>query len=187
LRALVPAAVLLLAAGVFLLARARIQKPLPLWSGGLDRLAAAKTPSERYVALTDAAFEAFDKSDLELAEVLAFEALDDPRWEAHWNYGNVVHDCNAIIGRIRLRQGDVASARVFMKRASATPGSPQLRFSGPNLLFAKEMLAKREREAVIEYLTALERFWEAGRGRLGVWRKQITSGEEPDFGVNLYR
>ena len=53
------------------------------------------------------------------------------------------------------------------------------------MLLAKELLAKGERNTVLEYFDLCAVFWKLGRERLGIWKAVVTKGETPNFGANL--
>jgi hypothetical protein len=103
----------------------------------------------------------------------------------NWNYGNAVHVGNIVLGRLALDSGDVAEARRLLLEAGKTPGSPQLNSFGPNMMLAKELLTKGEREAVVDYLNLCAKFWLMHDGRLDVWKAAAAKGEMPDFGPSL--
>lgn len=98
------------------------------------------------------------------------------------NYGNVIHDANLILGRIALREGKVGEATRYLLAAGQTPGSPQLNSFGPDMSLAEELLAKGERQAVIDYLDLCAKFWKFSEGRLKQWKDAIRAGQRPDFG-----
>jgi len=102
-----------------------------------------------------------------------------------WNYGNAIHVGNLVLGRIALASGDVAEAKRFFLESGKTPGSPQLNTFGPNMLLAKELLAKEERDVVLQYLDLCAKFWKPKDDRLEDWKETIKKGEMPDFKTNL--
>ena len=69
--------------------------------------------------------------------------------------------------------------------AGRTPGSPQLNSFGPNMLLAKELLEKGEREKVLVYFALCAKFWQSGSVQLKLWSTQVKLGSDPDFGANL--
>lgn len=91
----------------------------------------------------------------------------------------------AINGRIALRRGDMAGADRFLLAAGETPGSPQLDSFGPNMMLAKELLEKGERDTVVAYLQSCAKFWTMGGEKLQGWIATIKAGGTPDFGANL--
>ena len=50
---------------------------------------------------------------------------------------------------------------------------------------AKQLLAKGDRDTVIQYLNLCAKFWEDSRGQLETWKAAVLKGEEPKFGANL--
>jgi hypothetical protein len=107
--------------------------------------------------------------------------------ERDWNYGNVIHDANLILGHVALKQGKIEEAKGHLVEAGKTPGSPQLHSYGPDMSLAQELVAIGEREAVVEYLNLCGNFWGRDRGRLGAWTRAIEAGEIPDFGRQSWR
>lgn len=99
--------------------------------------------------------------------------------------GSAIHKGNLILGRVALREEDVASAKRYLIRAAETPGSPELNSFGPNMTLAKELLEGGEKEAVLEYLEKCANFWEMDFGKLKYWAETIQSGRIPEFGTQL--
>jgi TonB family protein len=108
-----------------------------------------------------------------------------PQHPSDWNYGNALHDGHTVLGRLALRQGDVARAREQLLASASTPGSPQLRSFGPTMWLAKELLDKGEKDAVLEYLTLCRSFWPTGVTNLSAWSQAVRDGRTPDFGLSL--
>jgi hypothetical protein len=53
------------------------------------------------------------------------------------------------------------------------------------MTLARDLLARGERQAVIDYLTRCDDLWETGREQLREWNRQVQTGQSPDFGANL--
>jgi hypothetical protein len=102
-----------------------------------------------------------------------------------WNYGNAIEVGNIVLGLIALKANDVTEAKRLLLESASSPGSPQMNSFGPNMLLAKELLAKGERAAVIEYFGFCAKFWKMDRGRLAEWKAVAMEGGIPDFGANL--
>lgn len=100
-------------------------------------------------------------------------------------YGDATHVGNLVLGHLALAGGDVGKAREHLLAAGRVPGSSVLKSFGPNMLLAKELIGKGEREAVIEYLDLCAKFWAGEGGRLGRWKEIVRQGGTPDFGMNL--
>jgi hypothetical protein len=102
-----------------------------------------------------------------------------------------------VLGRVAADAGKMDEAREnLFKSVTLLPNSfdssikkfkasPEMDSFGPDMAFAKDMLAKGEKAAVLKYLDLCGNFWSMGDGRLSLWRKQIVAGETPDFGGNL--
>ena len=113
--------------------------------------------------------------------------------ENDWNYGNVIHDANALLGRAALRDGNKEAAAAFLLKAGATPGSPQLDSFGPDFTLARELAKAGDSKSVLAYLDLVEKFWVQEPGRKGRsqlsrdhlatlngWREEIRKGKVPD-------
>jgi tetratricopeptide (TPR) repeat protein len=127
---------------------------------------------------------AFDAGEMEKAKSCAttlLESLD--RDIEGWNYGNVIHDMNIILGRVALREGDIEAAKHHLVEAGRTPGSPQLESHGPELKLAQELLDQGERETVLQYLALCSMFWREDDGRLNRWTKALREGNTPDLDI----
>jgi tetratricopeptide (TPR) repeat protein len=161
------------------------------WEGrykkALDDLRAAPNDIGRFYALADAAKAAFEVGETEKARAHAQEALDlASRFRDDWNYGNAIHDGHMVLGRIALRNGDVETAKRELVEAGRTPGSPQLNSFGPNMSLARDLLERKETDAVTTYFALCTTFWKLERGNLGRWSALAKAGEIPDFGANLF-
>jgi hypothetical protein len=102
-----------------------------------------------------------------------------------WNYGNAIHVAHLVLGHVALSSGDLAEAKRQLLEAGKTPGSPQLDSFGPNMLLAQQLLAKGEREVVLQYFELCAKFWEDSQGRLKTWKALVLEGASPDFRANL--
>lgn len=131
--------------------------------------------------LNDMAKTALDAEEFALAKQYATTLLEQANDPGDWNYGNAVHDGNAILGRIALHNQDVESAKAYLLKAGQTPGSPQLDSFGPNMTLAEELLESGESETVIEYLKLCQNFWEMDEGQLDNWIVLIEAGRIPNF------
>jgi len=144
------------------------------------------TAESRFDGLIDLAEAEWDANDVERAERYAHELLDSSsNYKGQWNYGNAIHKGNLILGRIRLRQGRIADAKDYLLASGRTPGSPQLDSFGPNMILAKELLEKGERDVVLEYFDSCGKFWLMGKDELNAWRAAVKQGKIPEFGPNL--
>jgi hypothetical protein len=149
-------------------------------------LSAATDELERFYALGSAARKAFKAGDLKKAEELAQELEKlTPKHPKDWNYGNAVQDSNQVLGRIALRNGDVAEAKKRLLASANSKGSPQMNSFGPNMILAKELLEKGEKETVIEYFDLCAKFWTMGQDKLKDWRASAQQGNIPAFGASL--
>jgi hypothetical protein len=93
-----------------------------------------------------------------------------------------LHRGNLILGRIALALGDATSAKMYLIRAADIP-VPQImgRFD-PFMKLAEELLAKGERDAVLEYLEKCSTRWTTTDHRLELWIQAMKRNEIPSFG-----
>jgi hypothetical protein len=96
-----------------------------------------------------------------------------------------VHEGHRVLGHLDLKAGDVEAAKKHLLEAGKTPGSPQLDSFGPELTLASDLLARGEREAVVEYLRQISRFWKGREEALEEWIILIQAGKTPE--LNRFR
>jgi len=148
---------------------------------------------ERYFLLKDLAPAAFAAGDLKKAEKYARELQtvgDTIKNESKFDtripsYAN--HVSNIILGLIALNEDKVIEAKEHLLAAAQISGGPDplLTTFGPNMLLAKKLIEKGERETVIQYFDLCAKFWERENGRLEKWKNTVNQGGMPDFGANL--
>jgi tetratricopeptide (TPR) repeat protein len=149
-------------------------------------LSLIKDDTRRFYSLADVAEAArlagSDEKARDYADELLRRAEELSR---DWNYGNAVHEGHRILGHLELKAGDVEAAKKHLLEAGATPGSPSLNSFGPELTLASELLAKGERDAVVEYLRLISRFWQGREDALEEWIILIRGGKTPE--LNRFR
>lgn len=146
--------------------------------------AATPDPAAGFYDRTKAVPKALLAGEFDRAEKLATDLLSEAEnWKDNWNYGNAVHIGNLVLGHAALKRDKVDDAKEFLIRAARTRGSSQLSTAGPNMLLAKELLAKGERQVVINYIEISRNFWM--NPKLDEWKASIEKGQVPDFGANL--
>jgi tetratricopeptide (TPR) repeat protein len=96
-----------------------------------------------------------------------------------------IHECNLILGRVALRRGDPKRAGEYLLAAAQVEGKGSLSSFGPNMMLARELLEKGQRDTVLEYFRLCGKFWSYDRGQLARWTAQVKAGEIPQFGANL--
>ncbi|MCP3874491.1 MAG: hypothetical protein GY699_15215 [Desulfobacteraceae bacterium] len=141
---------------------------------------------QKFLILKYAAVASFKLNRLEDAKLYATELLSlNKKYKWDWNYGNAIHDGNAILGRIAVREKQIPLAIEYLLKAGKTTGSPQLMTFGPNMSLANDLVELGEKEAVIEYFELCKKFWEMNDGRLDSWIAALKGGGKPYFGANL--
>ncbi|MES2817668.1 MAG: hypothetical protein V4812_01605 [Pseudomonadota bacterium] len=94
-----------------------------------------------------------------------------------WNYGNALHDANAALGMVAMRQGKPSVAAEYLLKAGNSPGSPQMDSFGPDLQLADSLLASGNRTVVIEYLKRISQFWAPEAQTISSVIEKIEHGE----------
>jgi len=148
----------------------------------------AKTDEELFRALPRATMGAYLLGKRDRARALAKKALElAPSFKANWNYGNALHLAHSVLGLLALDAGEVPTAVDELKKAGATPGSPQLNSFGPTMQLARRLLQQGEFEAVLGYLQQCRVFWKSGGVWLALWEDKVRKGEVPNFVMHAYR
>ena len=131
----------------------------------------------RFYALPDLAKQELEAGAVDKAFSYATELLRTSNdRKDDWNYGNAVFTANTVLGRIALKQGSVAQARLYLLESGKTPGSPTLDSFGPDFTLARELLDKGERDAVIDFLISCKSFWKMGGEALDSMIAAVKSG-----------
>ncbi|MEM7164590.1 MAG: RNA polymerase subunit sigma-24 [Planctomycetota bacterium] len=183
----------------------------PLWPtriGGLHRLAIIGGSPEAQVKSAELALEHFEIAyrqtkgirQVSLLNDLASMALAANQLDKAKRYAEEMlrrrtvagrlddsnlHHGNVALGLIALRNDAVDDAKQHLLEAGRTPESPALRSFGPNMMLAKELLQRGEKEVVLRYLEQCSTFWVSGKDQLNQWSELIRAGKTPDFGSNL--
>jgi tetratricopeptide (TPR) repeat protein len=121
------------------------------------------------------ATDGFEAGDDILAQKYADELLR--QGQQHDNSCRALHHGNLMLGRIALKKGNLEEAKVRLVEAGKISTSP---FS-PNMMLAKELLEKGQREIVLQYLDECANFWKNDHGQLDQWRAVIRGGGIPNF------
>ncbi|HEV2687203.1 MAG TPA: hypothetical protein VGV35_01575, partial [Bryobacteraceae bacterium] len=133
---------------------------------------------------------AMDAGELERAETLAKGLLAlTPKIEVDPKLSRGVDDMRhhsfLILGRVALRRGDVDAAKADLLDAGRVGSGVMLASLGPNMMLAKELLEKGEKDVVLQYIGLCRRFWYFA-DRMTPWIVAIAKGEMPNFGDKLY-
>ncbi len=129
---------------------------------------------------------AFDKRDYFAVSRIAADYLAAAeRHRNSANYGNAIHQANTLLGLVELQHNRVERAADYLLDSARTPGSPQMKAFGPNMLLAERLLELGHRSAVVRYLDECRSLWMLSFGQLRKWRRQVLNGGHPNFGANL--
>ncbi len=119
--------------------------------------------------------------DPDTAEAWARELLESAG--SNPNAGHVRHTAHQGLGLAALVRGDTDGAVAeLLQMGDVPPGSVQKSF-GPSMRLANELLARGEREAVIQYLQKVATFWKPEG--VEAWIERLRAGE--NFRLNQYR
>ncbi len=69
-----------------------------------------------------------------------------------WNYFNILHKAHTYLGLIALEENDIEEAKKNLILSGAIEGSPQLKSFGPDMILAKKLLERGEKQIVLHYL-----------------------------------
>ncbi len=141
------------------------------------------TPAERGVLLSGLADLAYEIGNDQAASSFAKQwiglASSESASLGESGVANAIHDGNDLLGRIALRQGNVAAAKNHLLLAASTPGSSRMAMLGPRMLLAQELLDRGERGVVVEYLQKVKTFWKRAGPVLDEWSQSIQQGKAP--------
>lgn len=94
-----------------------------------------------------------------------------------------MHKYHTHQGRLLLHDGNIEGAKEQLLLSLEVKPDATMRSFGPNMSLARDLLAKGEREIVIEYLDGCSVFWKDAQ--VEQWKGEINQGKVPDFGANL--
>lgn len=135
--------------------------------------------------------------DLKPAKQLAEQMLRTNTDPNSWDYDNVIHKSNTVLGHIAIREDNLEQAKSNLLASATVKGSPQLNSFGPSFTLASELLQKGEKETVVKYLDLVAGFWakiypennprhkynnssKKHAEKLVQWKEQIEEGKIPD-------
>jgi hypothetical protein len=149
-------------------------------------LLASTEQGERLHLTMKAAPTALAAGESDKAKAYALSLLQQADTPPHNLYnGDAIHVGNIVLGLIALASDDRSEAKRRLLEAGKSQGSPVLNSFGPDMRLAKELLAKGEREVVIQYFELCTVFWKFQYDKLIEWRAIVIKGRIPKFGPNL--
>ncbi len=107
-----------------------------------------------------------------------------PDLKDHPDYARAFHQGNVTLGRLALAEGNVRKAKKMLLTAAQPPDYSDKHSFVPDVVLARKLLEKGEKDAVITYLQACRTFWTIGTDRLNGWVAEIKEAAIPDFDVN---
>ncbi len=172
--------------------RPTIAQPPKWWSGTptaeLVKLCDSETETQKKVRVCTAVVSRYSKMALksipaegkshalDLLQIYQSNPKDD-----QYIFG--LHDSHTTLGRIALKNGDLKTAKDELLKSIQVPSTPPLQTIGPKMTLAGELLAKGEKQAVLDYLEQAEKIWiyKSAKEKLTEWRKEISSGKMINF------
>lgn len=152
----------------------------PLATEILLKLENAASERERFAWLSMAAIENYKLGRSSLAEDQAIEALSLlPKYKETFSHANTINDAHTVLGWVALADGDVSRAKLHLLESGKCGGSPQLSSFGPQMGLARDLLAKGERQAVLDYFDLCSTFWSPRT--LKKWGEEVKAGKTPKF------
>jgi hypothetical protein len=141
-----------------------------------------KGEAEKGHVLVEMARNLFLLGEYEKAEVLALRAvIASSKSTPTIAVGDVFHQGNLILGRIALKSGDVDKAKAFLINSAKTSDAPVLAAFGPNMMLAKQLLDRGERDIVLEFLNMCSSLWQSENHEAEKWIYEIKNGRIPEF------
>lgn len=126
------------------------------------------------------------------AETLARQLLEENTDTSSMLYGEYMFEAHNILGAANLQDGNVEAAKMHLLESGKTPGSPLLDSFGPDTTLAQQLLARGEKQAVLDFLDEVAVFWatprknadakslEFARGKaeiIATWKRKIQRGQ----------
>ncbi len=138
-----------------------------------------KLPSARVSVAADLATLAFEAGDFDKARKYAGDALECAGLTGSMFKKDIVHKTNTVLGRLAMKDGDIAKAKEFLVASAAGQGVGES--FGPSLTLAKELLDKGEKDAVIQFLESYAK--DPDNPCYTQWIQAIKEGKKPDLSV----
>ena len=93
------------------------------------------------------------------------------------------HIAHTVLGRTALRQGQLAEAREQLRAAGKVASADVMRLNSIRWTLASDLLARGERDVVLDYISMVRIVWNKSKSQLDDWAKSIRAGEIVDFGA----
>ncbi len=123
---------------------------------------------------------AFSAGDLSKAQQYARAVLAiADRNKMNSFYGDAIFEADTILGRVALRNGDIATAKDLLLASVGVGSYSWLGTIGPEMGLAQELLIRGERDTVIQFLTVCKTFWKSDNGNADLWIAAIKGGGTP--------
>ena len=143
--------------------------------------------SDRSSLLQGLSEAAFHSNQLAKAKTYATERLlEFGRDPNNIDFSSIAHDGNIMLGRIALREGDIAKAKEHLLIAGriANLAIRQMRtWFTPWMILAKELFDKNEKQVVIEFLELCAQAKSDNDKIFRKWIAIIRKGETPSFDI----
>lgn len=91
-----------------------------------------------------------------------------------------VHNAEIILGMVALNEKKLSRAKRHLKKSAEVKTSPVLGSFGPQMMLAHALLKAGEKQAVLDYLTACQKFSTSIRIKFGFLKEDIEQGRTPE-------
>ena len=177
----------------------RINKELKYGQTALDLLKTERSSErtdKRFRLLENLAKAAFDAGEFASAKKLATELILDFGQESYSaNYDSATHIGNIVLGRVALKEKNIAKAGEYLLIAIKAPLRKETSWLPEiDTDLARELLAAGQKDVVLEYLKLCENLSNLSREKslfadtirsLKKWQLQIAAGQTPSW--DFYR
>lgn len=126
------------------------------------------------------AWAAYEVDRTEKVELYAGELLKGLH-AADPGFALAQHEGHTLLGLLALDKNDLPTARAELIASGDVRRSPDLDARGPSLVLARRLLEKGAKDAVLDYLDDVAKFWPAGAKRAAGWAAAIRKGEPCQF------
>jgi hypothetical protein len=107
----------------------------------------------------------------------------EPALEKSNRGGHASHIAHTVLDRTILRQGQLAEEREQLIAAGKVASADVMRLNGIRWTLASDLLARGERDVVLDYISMVRIVWKKSKSQLDDWAESICAGEIVDLGA----